>query len=251
MWDYHQIVVPNKCRQDLLNLAHNTPFAGHLGVRKTLERLRAEFFWPMMATDVAGYVKCCHTCQVVGQPNRPPPKSPLIPIPITQPPFSRLIIYIVGPLPPTSTGCQYLLTIMDPVTRYPEAFPLRSIKAKNVSNALLNFFTRFGLPQEIQSDRGSNFCSNMFQQVLAELGLRHLKSSAYHPETQGALERYHQTLKTMIKKYCMEHERDWDKGVPFLLFATREVPLENLGFSPNELVFAHRGRGPLSLVKEA
>lgn len=251
MWDVNQIVVPKRCREELLNLAHATPFSGHMGVRKTLERLRAEFFWPTMVADVALFVRCCHTCQIVGQPNQRPPKSPLIPIPAIHEPFSKLIVDIVGPLPPTSSGCQYLLTILDPSTRYPEAVPLRTMKAKNVVNALLQFFTKFGLPLEIQSDRGSNFCSDLFQQALTELGVKHVRSSAYHPESQGALERYHQTLKNMIRKYCLENTKDWDRGLPFLLFATREVPQESLGFSPNQLVFGHRVRGPLNVVKEA
>ena len=78
----------------------------------------------------------------------------------------------------------------------------------------------------------------------------HVTSSAYHPQSQGALERYHQTLKSMLRKYCYETGNDWDKGVPFLLFATREVPTESLGFSPNELIFGHEVRGPLMLMKE-
>ncbi|KAK3878764.1 hypothetical protein Pcinc_016575 [Petrolisthes cinctipes] len=249
--DVHQLVVPSVCRQELIRLAHDIPFAAHLGVRKTLERLRAEFYWPAMRADVYQHVRSCHTCQVVGRPNQKPSKSPLIPIPAIGPPFSKLIIDIVGPLPTTFTGFQYLLTILDTCTRYPEAIPLRTMNAKAVVKALLGFCTKFGLPNEIQSDRGSNFLSNLFQQTLEEFGVKHVRSSAYHPESQGALERYHQTLKNMMRKYCLEHTKDWDKGVPFLLFATREVPQESLGFSPNELVFAHHVRGPLSIVKEA
>lgn len=250
MWDVHQIVVPKECKHELLELSHNTPLSGHMGVRKTLRRLQSEFYWPHMSTDVANFVKQCHICQLTGTPNKPIPKSPLIPIPAFEPPFTRLIIDVVGPLPPTSSGQQYLLTILDPSTRFPEAVPLRSIKSKNIVKALLDFFSKFGLPREIQSDQGSNFLSNVFQQSLRELGVVHIKSSAYHPESQGAVERYHQTLKSMLRKYCLEHSRDWDKGLPFLLFATREVPQESLGFSPNELVFGHRVRGPLSLVKD-
>ena len=77
-----------------------------------------------------------------------------------------------------------------------------------------------------------------------------MKSSAYHPQSQGALERYHQTLKTMLKVYCQENSRDWDKGIPFVLFAARDVPNESTGLSPFELVFGHEPRGPLKVVKE-
>ena len=75
-------------------------------------------------------------------------------------------------------------------------------------------------------------------------------SSAYHPESQGALERFHQTLKTMIRSYCCNTAKDWDEGVHWLLFAVRESVQESLGFSPFELVFGHSVRGPLKLLKE-
>ena len=75
-------------------------------------------------------------------------------------------------------------------------------------------------------------------------------SSAYHPASQGALERFHQTLKTMIRMYCVENSRYWDEGIHLLLFAVRESVQESLVFSPFELVFGHVVRGPLLLLKE-
>ena len=83
-----------------------------------------------------------------------------------------------------------------------------------------------------------------------ELGIRHHTSSAYHPESQGALERFHQTLKSMIRTYCLSNEKEWDQGIPFLLFAVRDAKQESLGFSPFELVYGHTVRGPLKLLKE-
>ena len=108
----------------------------------------------------------------------------------------------------------------------------------------------FGLPKSIQSDQGSNFMSGLFQQVMHTLGIDQFKSGAYHPESQVALERFHQTLKTMMKAYCIENQKDWDEGIHFLLFAVRESVQESIGFSPFELVFGHMVRGPLKLLKE-
>jgi len=82
------------------------------------------------------------------------------------------------------------------------------------------------------------------------LKIKHITSSAYHPESQGALERFHQTLKSMLSKYCVESEKDWDEGLPFLMFAVRESVQESLGFSPAELVFGHTVRGPLKMLRE-
>ncbi|ORD93107.1 POL, partial [Enterospora canceri] len=188
---------------------------------------------------------------MVGKPNQTPPVAPLHPIPAVNPPFTRVRFDMVGPLPTTKAGHKYLLTIMDVTTRYPEAIPVRSTHARVVLKALLNFFTHFGLPPEIQSDRGTNFTSKLFNKTMTEWGIKHFLSSAYHPQSQGALERHHQTLKTMLRAFCLEREKDWDEAVPYVLFAVREAPTESLGFSPNQLVFGHRVRGPLDLVREA
>lgn len=84
-------------------------------------------------------------------------KAPLIPIPPFNEPFSRIVVYIVGPLPKTTSGNVYILTMMDMATRYPEAMPIRKANTKTVVRELANFFTRFGLPNETQSVQGSVF----------------------------------------------------------------------------------------------
>ena len=102
----------------------------------------------------------------------------------------------------------------------------------------------------MQTDQGTNFLSKIFRQTLQSLGVSHSVSSAYHPESQGALERWHQTLKSMLGKYCHDTGRDWDEGVPFVLFAIRDAKQESIGFSPAELVFGHNVRGPLKMLKD-
>ncbi|XP_072163255.1 uncharacterized protein [Diadema setosum] len=176
--------------------------------------------------------------------------DPQLPIPAFDEPFSTVIIDCVGPLPKTKAGHEYLLTMMCASTRFPEAVPLRRITAQNVSKALVKFFTTVGLPKVVQSDQGSNFTSKIFQQVMRELGIKCVTSSAYHPQSQGALERFHQTLKNMMRTYCFEVEKDWDEGLPLLLFSVRESVQESLGFSPFELVFGHEVRGPLKVLRE-
>ena len=246
----YQIVVPKVYRNEILCLAHETPLAGYLGSGKTMHKITEHFYWPLISKDVTEFCRSCHTCQVVGKPNQTIPKAPLYPIPAFEEPFSRVIIDCVGPLPKTKSGNQYLLTIICASTRFPEAIPLRNITAKTIVDALIKFFSLFGLPKSIQSDQGSNFMSGIFQQVIYELKIKQFSSSAYHPESQGALERFHQTLKTMIKTYCFDTEKCWDKGIHLLLFAAREAIQESLGFSPFELVFGHTVRGSLKLFKE-
>ena len=247
---FHQIVVPTCYRAHILKLAHDCPMSGHLGVNKTYHRILQHYYWPGIRKSVAHYCTSCSTCQIVGKPNQKIPAAPLKPIPAFNEPFSRVLIDCVGPLPKTKSGNQYILTIMCTSTRFPEAIPVRNITSRIIIKALVKFFTFVGLPKVVQSDQGSNFMSGVFQQIMFQLGIKQVKSSAYHPESQGALERFHQTMKTMMKTYCQQYEKDWDEGLPFLMFAIREVIQESLGFSPFELVFGHEVRGPLKLVKE-
>ena len=246
----HQIVISKSYRDQILSVAHDSPMSGHLGINKTYNKILTHFYWPGLKADVSRYCKSCHTCQMVGKPNQTIPKAHLQPIPAFDEPFSRIIIDCVGPLPKTKSGSEYLLTIMCASTRFPEAISLRNIKTKTIVKALVNFFTFVGLPKSVQSDQGTNFMSGIFQQVMHELGIKQYRSSGYHLESQDALERFHQTLKNMIKSYCFDTEKNWDEGIHLLLFAARESVQESLGFSPFELVFGHTVRGPLRLLKE-
>ena len=117
-----------------------------------------------MRKDVSNFCRACHACQIVGKVRTP--VAPLQPIPAFEEPFSRVIIDCVGPLPKIRSGNQYMLTIMCSSTRFPEAIPLRNIRAPTIAKALIKFFTLFGLPKEIQSDQGSNFMSGLMQQVI-------------------------------------------------------------------------------------
>ena len=219
----HQIVVPRAYRPEILNLAHETPMSGHLGVNKTYHKILNHFFWPGLKSDVSQHCKSCHTCQMVGKFNQIIPKACLQPIPAFDEHFSRIIIDCVGPLPKTKSGCQYLLTIMCASTRFPEAIPLRNIKTKTIVKALVKFFTFVGLPRSVQSDQGSNFMSRIFQQVMHELGIKQYKSSAYHPESQGAFERFHQTLKNMIRSYCFDTEKGLGQGHSFAFICCKRI----------------------------
>ncbi len=110
---------------------------------------------------------------MANKPNQKIPPAPLCPIPVVNDPFDRLIIDCVGPLPKGKAGHQYILTIMCATTRFVEAIPLRTLKAKVVVKELLKFCTTFGLPRVIQSDQGSNFTSKVFRQALEMLDIGH------------------------------------------------------------------------------
>lgn len=100
---------------------------------------------------------------------------------------------------------------------------MHNITTRTVVKALSQFISILGIPKFIQSDQGMKFTSNMFAEILKQLGVQHHQSSAIHPQSQGVLERFHQTLKSLLRAYCDELNRDWEEGIPWLLLAAREV----------------------------
>ncbi|KAG6924942.1 hypothetical protein G0U57_016049, partial [Chelydra serpentina] len=166
--------------------------------------------------------------------------------------FARVSVDIVGPLPkPSRNGKKYILVLVDFATRYPEAVALAHIEAEIVATALFSIFSRVGFPKEILSDRGSNFMSVVYKQLWELCGAKHLKAAPYHPQTNGLVERFNGTLKSMLKMYVDRRQNDWDVMLPYLLYAYRSVPQESTKFAPFELLYGSQVQEPLDLVRDS
>ncbi|XP_075732486.1 uncharacterized protein LOC142775054 [Rhipicephalus microplus] len=245
-----QLLVPKNHREAVMKLAHDGIMAGHLGAEKTKDRIQEEFFWPGVTADVKRFVASCDICQRTVPKGRVPHVS-LGQSPVIDTPFKRVAIDIVGPIrPPSGQGNRYILTLVDCATRYPEAVALPGIETERVAEALVEMFSRFGVPREILSDRGSNFTSELMKEVARLLSVRQLHTTPYHPMANGMVEKFNGTLKTMLKRMCAEKPKNWDRFLGPLLFAYREVPQASLGFSPFELLYGRHVRGPLAILKE-
>lgn len=242
-----QIVVPKGLRETVLCTGHDAIFAGHCGVKRTLQRVTKSFFWPGVRKDVTDYCRSCDICQKTIQKGRVP-CAPLHKMPVISVPFQRVAIDLIGPFQVSSAGNRYVLTVVDMATRFPEAVPLKKIDTVTVAEALLSIFARVGLPQEILSDCGTQFVSDLMQEVYRLLSISSVTTTPYHPQSNGMVERFNGTLKSMLRKISLSQPREWDRYIPALLFAYRELPNETLGFSPFELLFGHSPRGPLDLL---
>lgn len=245
-----QLVVPTALREHVLKLGHDQALSGHLGIKKTLNRIIPHFYWPGLQESVTRWCKSCDMCQRT-EPRGKTSKVPLGSMPVIDTPFKRVAIDLVGPIAPaTSRGHKYILVLIDFATRYPEATALKNIETVTVAEALVNMYTRIGVPEEVLSDQGSQFMSDVMKEVNRLLSMKHLTSTPYHPMCNGLVEKFNGTLKSMLKKLCSEKPQDWDRYIQALLFAYREVPQESLGYSPFELVYGRQLRGPLQILKE-
>jgi len=152
------LLVPRPFIPSVLRLAHSHQLGAHLGVEKTHERIKARFYWPGVKKAVEDYCRSCPECQQVAP--IPHHRNPLIPLPIISVPFSRIGMDMVGPLPKSARGHQYILVILDYATRYPEAIPLRTMASKGIARELVMMFSRVGIPEEILTDQGTPFTHN-------------------------------------------------------------------------------------------
>ena len=244
------VVVPTIHREAIMQIAHDSIMGGHLGYKKTLDKIRAQFTWPGITADVERYCKSCDACQRT-IPKGKVVKAPLGSMPIIETPFHRVAVDLVGPIVPKSDkGNRYILTLVDYATRFPEAVALKTTDTEKVAEALVDMFARVGIPNEVLSDNGPQFISDVMKEVGRLLSLRQLKSTPYHPMCNGLVEKFNGTLKLMLRRMAEERPKDWDRYISSLLFAYREAPQASTGFSPFELLYGRSVRGPLSILRE-
>ena len=183
-------------------------------------------------------------------PHTGPSMHYITPIPHPDECFAIVHADILGPIKKSKSGCQYVLCVIDQFSRWANAVPLRVITARATCNGFLQIMSRIGIPTTIVSDNASIFRSEMTLEFHKLFGCSPRFVSPQHPEANGLIERFIGTFKGMLHHVIMADEKNWDKLIPFILWAYREIPNSTLGISPNQLVYGRQGRGPLSLLKE-
>ena len=181
------LVVPEKYRDRVMKMAHESIVSGHLGINNTINKIQSQFYWPGFNGDVTRFCQSCDICQKTIDKGRIT-KVPLGRMPVMKVPFQRIAIDLIGPLnPPTERGHRYILTIVDFATRYPEAIPLKSITTIEVAEALFNTYTRVhvGFPSEVLSDLGTQFVSDLMKEVSRLMSIKQIHCSRYHAMNNG------------------------------------------------------------------
>ena len=199
----------------MLRIAHDVPTGGHLGITKTKDHILQCYYWPEAFQDITEYCKTCEVCQ--RSQGRRPARAAMLSMPLIQKPFTRIAMDLIDPLPKMKRGNQFILTICDYATRYPEAIPLSSTEAPKIAKELILFFSRVGIPEEILTDQGANFMSTMLNEVYHTLQITRIQTTPYHPQTDGLVERFNGTLKSMLRKFTSQNQKDWDEYFPAFL----------------------------------
>ena len=243
-----QLVVPRALVPEVIRAAHNLPGGGHLGVHKTLAKVRDRFYWPGLREDIEDWCRCCQDCAESKSPSSTA-RGPLIPSRVGYP-MQRVALDLFGPLPVTRRGNKYILVVTDYFTRWVEAYSLPNQEAATVARVLVNeWVSRYGAPDVIHSDQGKNFDSQLFKGMCQLLGIHKTRTTPYHPQSDGLVERFNRTLKTLLRIQMKQVPEDmWDEELPLLMLAYRSSVQESTRFTPYRLMFGREVRLPVELM---
>ena len=240
------VIVPHGAKQEILELAHNSPVGGHFGIQKTIEKLKQRFHWINLARDVQDWCMRCPTCNrhKTSKSNR----APMKPI-YTGEPFERVAMDIVGPLPKTARENRYILTVVDHFTKHVEAYPLPDQEAVTIARVFLNeFVARYGVPYVIHTDQGTNFESNLFKELCKTLGIAKTRTTPYHPQCDGQVERMNRTIVELLKLNVDKPTENWDLELGLTLIAYRSAVQSSTGYTPFFLLYGREMRLPLDII---
>ena len=241
-----QLAIPRCLIDEILYACHDDATAGHLSLNKMYIKIQVRFYWKGMYSDVEFWCKSCVDCATKKTPKHRP-KAPLNPLPAVSGPFDRVAVDVLGPFPPTYNSNKYILIFSDYLTRWPEAIPVPNADATTTAKVFIEeVVCRHGAPRQLLSDNGKNFRSNLVKEICKLMNTKKTFTTAYHPETDGLVERFNGTLTAMLSMYVSGHQRDWDTFIPFVLFAYRTSLHESIQETP---FFLMHGRDPVLPVE--
>ena len=225
-------IVPTSLQTKILQQCHDAVSAGHVGPQKTAEKVRKLGYWVGLLQDVNQYCSKCVTCQSAKPPA--PQKVPLHSIPIGKP--WEMVAVDILQVPLSCHNNRYILVVQDYFTKWAEAIPLPNQMAATITRELVNIFSKYGMPAILHSDQGRNFESLLLQQTLDAFGVVKSRTTAYHPQGNGMVERFNRSLLQMLRSY-VRTQADWEEFLPLVLFAYRTSVHTSTGISPFELMF--------------
>jgi len=238
------LVIPEQKLNQILKATHDHPLAGHAGINNTISRLKEKYYWKTMYKDINNYIKTCDICQKRRLEKETEELKPI------RPPtaFSKIGIDIIGPLPRTLRGNRYIIMAIDYLTKWVEAKPLQLADALSIAPFIYeDIICRHGIPVELTSDRGTEFLNELIKTLVKEYKIKHITTTAYHPQANGLVERANQTMKNILAKTLQQQKGDWDLYVSSALFTIRTMKQQSTRMTPFQLTY---GREPRQIIDQ-
>uniref|UniRef100_A0A183C855 RNA-directed DNA polymerase n=1 Tax=Globodera pallida TaxID=36090 RepID=A0A183C855_GLOPA len=231
-----RIIIPRSLQKYVLRMLHQ----GHPGIKRMKSLARIHVYWPMMDSEIESFVHKCSACALVA---KNPIKTTLQSWPKTDGPWKRIHMDYAGPF----NGKMYLI-IVDSYSKYPEIFEMNSTNSSATISKLKSLIARYGIPETVVSDNGTQFRSHQFQQFTKSFGIEHLFSAPYAPQSNGQAERMVDTFKRAFAK--IKGEGVSGNVLETFLLTYRTTPAEVLdGKCPAELFLGRKPRIELDLLR--
>ena len=247
---YDAMVLPSRLRQGIMLEYHDGALGGHLSTRKSIKRIRDKYYWPDMEKEIKEWCENCKICQTRKDTGRQP-KVPLKPLPVVLAPMEQVAMDVVGPLPLTEQGNKYIIVFSDYFTKWPEAYAMTDQKSETIAQIFVEKIVyRYGVPRKLLTDRGTNFLSNLMEDISKIFNITRIYTSPYHPQTDGLVERFNQTLLKMLACYTNANQSDWDVHIPSCLFAYRNAVHASTGETPFYLMYLRDSHMPSDIKWE-
>ena len=212
---------------------------GHQAIQKTMERLRDSYVWPGMRKDIVQWVRKCAICQVH---RRKQLRTGYEAMPLPASPMQIIGMDLTGPFARSNRGNQYLLNIIDHCTGWLESYPIPRKTAAWVKRKVeREFIPRHGVPEVVITDRGGEFNDKELQVWYKEMGIEHRKTTPYHPQTNGKVERCNRTLKEMLGRLMNNERKEWENQLPTAVMAYNNSVSTVTGHTPFFLLYGRRG----------
>ena len=237
-------IVPMSMSNQIMHEHHDALVGGgHQGFDRTYSLIRQKYYWPRMFTELQAYIKSCDPCQKAKGPHHKT-SPPLTPMPLVSK-FHRWHMDILE-LSKTDNGYRYVLLMVDSLTRWMEAIPLKTQEATEVATVIYrDLICRYGAPRTLVSDLGKCFLARVFQALSRLFQIKRHHTSAYHPQTNSACERVNRTLGQALRAFCNKQD-EWVEKLPGILMALRRTPADrSTKHSPFLLTFGQEMQAPV------
>ena len=235
--DYPRLVLPEFARKEIMNKAHEE--VGHMAALKTMLKVQEVYVWQGMKEDIKNFVKNCPTCIVHSQKKV---HLPMGEMPVANSPGQIIGVDLIGPFVKSPQGNIYILTVVDHCSGWAEAYPIPRKTNEEVWRRLRqDYFPRHDYPEILISDRGAEFNSKVFDDYLKAVGVKHHKTTPYHPQSNGKTERFNRTFKQIVNKLVNNRRDNWEEQLGVALTAYNKSTSSTTGHTP---FFLHHGRHP-------
>jgi hypothetical protein len=249
LWFEDRLVIPKnpELKKKILDKAYLSKFSMHPRSNKMYHDLRSLYWWTSMKREIAKYVSECDTCQRI-KASHLKVAGTLQPLPIPSWKWEDLSMDFIVGLPNTSRHHDSIWIIVDRLTKTTHFLPVHTThKAEKYAEIYIDQIVRLhGIPRTIVSDRGASFVARFWEQLQKSFGTHVIRSSAYHPQTDGQTERVNQILEDMLRACVLHYRKNWDKCLSLAEFSYNNSYQSSLKMAPFEALYGRRCRTPLN-----